>query len=278
LVIFGIMWWTQVHEDPYNVYWGMLDNTLKTSAVTKHITETANGAKLDQYISLNFGTDNAAYARTTLTNANGVVKTESIGTLQNDYVRYTSIQSSSRKSKPDTSKVLGKWAKAGASNTSDNNSAVPFFIQVMLGFEGGNLVPIANLPAADRASLLHRLHTDVIFQPSFNEVQRQNINGRPIYAYPVEIEPVAYVAYQKAFAAALGIKTLDQVDPNSYQNQSTIKVKLLVDARSYQLVGIQYPSSNHTESYVSYGIATKITMPHATISDQKLQSLLSAIK
>lgn len=278
-IIFGIVWWTKVYENPYNVYWGMLRNSMQVTGVTKHTTEQASGTNLDQYVGLNFGVNNQAYARTTLQDANGVVKTESIGTMQDDYVRYTSIGTTAKGAKqPDTKDVLNKWAKTPASNTSDTSASVPFFIQVLLGFEGGNLVPMGNLPPATRDLLIQQLHNNVVFQTSFNDVRRQMVHGRPVYTYSVTVEPVAYVAFEKAFAQAMGIKTLDTIDPNSYQGQTAVKVDLQVDAWSHQLVGITYPGSSHIESYTSYGVSTAIPTPQATISNTQLQSLLSAVQ
>ena len=270
------VWWTQVYENPYNVYWGMLENSLKTTGVTKHVTETANGTNLNQYISLDFGASNLAFARTTLSGISGTVKTESIGTLQSDYVRYTTVKVTGKGKQPSVSKLLNRWAKANVANTSDSSASVPFFVQVMLGFEGGNLVPLANLPADARAKLMKQLHNDVIFQTSFSDVKRQKVEGRQVYTYNVEIEPVAYVAFQKAFAQSVGIKTLDEVDPNSYQGQSAIKVQLLVDARSHQLVGIHYSNAQHNETYSGYGVTADVEVPKATITNQELQTLLSA--
>lgn len=278
-IIFGIVWWTKVYENPYNVYWDMLRNSMQVTGVTKHVSEQANGTNLSQYVGLNFGVNNQAYARTTLQDANGIVKTESIGTMQNDYVRYTSIQTTTKGAKqPDAKNVLNKWAKTPAANTSDTSVSVPFFVQVLLGFEGGNLVPMGNLPPATRDALIQQLHNNVIFQTSFNDVKRQMMHGRPVYSYPVTVEPVAYVAFEKAYAQAMGIKALDTIDPNSYQGQTAVKVVFQVDAWSHQLVGITYPGSSHTESYTSYGVATAIQTPQTTISNTQLQSLLSAVQ
>jgi hypothetical protein len=207
-----------------------------------------------------------------------VVNTETIGTPQNDYVRYTTIDVTGKNAKKlDTSKVLNKWSKTAALNTGSANAAVPFFAQVMLGFEGGNLVPVANLPSASRAQLLQRLHRDVIFQTSFSNVKRQKVAGRAVYTYEVSVQPVAYAAFQKAFAQAIGMKTLDDVDPNAYQNQTAIKVELSVDARSHQLVSVNYPASKHVETYSSYGVPTEVALPGKTISSSQLQGLLSAL-
>ncbi len=281
LAVFGFLWWHVVYENPYNVYWGMLANSLATSSVTKHVTQTSTGTKLDQYIAFNFGADNFAYGHTTLTDATSVVTTESIGTITNDYIRYTNIittQKGASNKKLDFANVLGKWAKANAANTSSQTGSAPFFIQSLVGIDGGNTVPIANLPANQRQDLLKLLHESTVFDTSFTAVQKKMVHGRQVYIYPVSIEPVAYVAFQKAYAALVGIKSLDNVDPNSYQSDAPIKAQFVIDVRSHRLSSVVYPNTNHSETYGSYGVPVRQALPKATISDIELQQLLTGIQ
>lgn len=276
----GFIWYTKVYQSPYNVYWGMLENSLATSSVTKHITQTANGAQLDQYVAFNFGANNQTYAKTILKNSGGTVKTESMGTLNDDYVRYTDIQTAQKDSQGrplQVNALLGKWAKVSTSNTN-NAQAPPFFAQALLGFTGGNLVPMANLSSADRHTLMNQLHQSTVFDTVVQRAEHRKQDGRSVYVYSVNIEPVGYVAFQKAFAHAIGLKTLDDVDPNAYQNQSPIQVKFTVDASSHQLRGITYNTDNHTETYSSYGVYTAVALPQATISAQALQSLIRTLQ
>jgi len=281
LVISAFVWWTQVYENPYNVYWDMFANSLKVSSVTKHVTETSGGTELNQYITLDFGTSNLAYGRTVLKDTASTVTTESIGTLTSDYVRYTGITTSQKDSKGRRlrfASVLDKWAKAPAANTSDQSVSAPFFVQVLLGFSGGNLVPMADLPVQARQSLVQQLHQNVIFNTSFHDVKIQKVGGRTAYVYSVAIEPVAYVAFEKNVATDLGLKALQNVDPNNYEGQPAVHVTFSIDVRSHRLVAIGYPGTNHTETYDSYGVPARVTIPAATISDAKLQSLLGAIQ
>jgi|ERR1035437_2462699 hypothetical protein len=276
LIISGFVWWLKVYENPYNIYWDMLKNSLETTGVTKHVTEESNNTTLDQYIMFNFGTSNLAHARTSLKNSSGTVTTENIGTIQNDYVQYVSVAASSG-NKQDFSKVINKWAMRTVTN--DNTNTDPsFFIQTVVGFDGGNVIPIANLPVESRSVLLDQLHNDVIFNVSFDKVKQQIVHGRPIYNYPVSIELVGYVAFQKAFAKEMGIKALDAVDPNSYQGKDAINVQFLIDGWSHELTGIVYPGVKHTETFNNYGIRTNVTEPKTTISTQALQALFANTK
>lgn len=281
LVIFGFVWWRFVYENPYNVYWGMLGNSLSTSSVTKRVAEQANGTNLNEYVGENFGVNNQAYSLTTIKSTGSTVKTETVGTMTAEFVRYTSINTKQKGKSGGAlnfSNVLNKWAQVPAQNSSDQTAAVPFLIQTILGLENGNVVPIANLTSADRAALIGQLHNNVVFDTSFSNVKKSTLRGRPMYTYEVGVEPVAYVAFEKAFAADMGIKALDSINPNNYQGEQAVKVNLTVDVRSHQLAEISYPGASHQEFYSSWGVPVSVPTPHATISGQALQSLINNIQ
>jgi len=276
LVVAGFVWWIQVYENPYNVWWGMLANSLATSSDTKHIVEDSAATRLDQYVGQEFGVNTLAYGRTTLVSAGNTVTTETIGTTVDDYVRYTAIKSSQKgkNGQPlNFATVLGKWARTPATDSS-----TPFLSQTMLGLGGGNLVPMADLTAPQRQNLLTQLHQSDIFDTSFVNVQKHKLNGRLVYTYAVDVEPVAYVALEKAFAADVGLHALDSFDPNSYQGQPAIKVELSVDVRSHRLAEVSYVGTNHQEFFSGYGVPLGFNVPHASLSAQTLQSRLSQIE
>jgi hypothetical protein len=280
LLISSFVWWTQVYQNPYNVYWDMLASNLATASETKHLVENTNGTHLNQYIAQQFGPNTMAYGQTNLSDANSTVKTESIGTLSTDYIRYTHIQTKQKSKNGKSlsfSNVLGKWAKSPATNVavSSSNSATPFFTQTVLGLGGGNLMPIANLTQEKRQNLMTQLHQNDVFDTSFSNVKKQTVNGRAVYIYTVSVEPVAYVALEKAFAADLGLHTLDNIDPNNYHGQQPIQVDVIVDVRSHHLTEINFNSLQHQEFYSSFGVPIQVATPQASLSSQDLQKLIS---
>jgi len=281
LTFSGWLWWTQVHQNPYNVYWGMLSNSLNTSSVTRHVVRSGNGAQFDQQVTVTYGADSSAHAITTIKQGNGVVETETVSTTENDYVRYNKL-STEQKNKQgktiNTSAVLGKWATAQAVNSSDPRASQALFVQTSLGLLGGNIVPIANLTAEDRNKLLEYLHKNVVFDTSYTDVAKRSQNGRPIYTFTLNIQPVAYAGFQKAFAQVMGFKVLDTLEPNDYQGQKATQIKIDVDAWSHTLVTVDYGNQSVKETYSSYGVNAPVEIPKSTISAQKLQELFGEIK
>jgi hypothetical protein len=280
VIAFGF-WWTKVYQSPYNVYWGMLQNNLSTAGVSKHITQSNNGTNLDQILVSTFGAQNAVHARTTLTTTRNTVQTESISTPDKDSVRYTAITTAqkTKAGKPfDFSSILGKWASNKLTNSSSASAASGLFTQTAIGVMGGNLLPQANLTSGHRKDLLKRLHSEVIFDTSYTDVKKTRQHGRPIYTYTLNIQPVAYVGFEKAFAKYLGIKALDDLDPNQYQGEAAIKVTVSVDAWSHQLAAVDFPNQNHHEVYENYGASVPVGDPQATITGAQLQRLLGKIQ
>lgn len=280
-VVAAGFWWTKVHQSPYNVYWGMLENNLSIAGVTKRITQDSQGTQLDQTLTSTFGVQHTVHAVTTLKSAKSTVKTETISTPAKDSVRYTTIttEQKTKLGKPlDFSPILGKWAANDVENSNDLRATAGLFVQTSLGILGGNLLPQANLQPKDRNDLLKRLHNEVIFDTSYTDIKKTRQNGRPIYTYSVNIQPVAYVGFEKAFAKYLGLKSLDNVDPNKYQGEAAIKVSVSVDAWSHQLVAVDFPSQKHHETYTAYGVAAPVNIPTATITGSELQSLLGKIQ
>jgi len=280
-VVAAAFWWTKVYLGPYNVYWGMLENNFSTAGVSKRITQTSNGTELNQLLVSTFGAQNAVHASTTLKTAKNTVQTETISTPDKDSVRYTDIKTTQKTKlgKPfDFSPILGKWASNKLTNNNSAGTASGLFTQTVLGIMGGNLLPQGNLPAENRKDLLKRLHNEVVFDTSYTDIKKTRQNGRPVYTYTVNIQPVAYVGFEKAFAKSIGLKTLDSVDPNQYQSEAAIKVTVSVDAWSHQLKAIDFPGQNHHETYESYGVSLPVSDPKATITGAQLQSLLGKVQ
>lgn len=279
LLISAFVWWTQVYENPYNVYWDMLANNLATVSDTAHLVDNSNGTRLDQYIGQQFGPNAMAYGQTTLSTATSTVKNESVGTLTADYIRYLSIHTSQKTASGKSfnfSRVLGKWAKTPISNVAASSvSSPPFFSQTELGLGGGNLLPIADLSLAQRQFLISQLHQNDIFSTSFNNIQKGYVNGQPVYTYTVTVEPVAYVTFEKQFAADLGLHTLDNIDPNNYQGQQPIQVKLSVNIHSHHIAEVNFVGTQHQEFYSSFGVPLNVSVPVATMSSQALQKLIT---
>jgi hypothetical protein len=277
LVIFGFSgwaWWHYVQSKPTKVFDRMLSTLLTAQSVTKTISQEENGQKLEQTIQLTLQPKAQVHSENVLDQGQAVITTESIGTLQNDFVRYLDIktdQKNSSGSSFDFSNVLTVWGKSG--DNKEAGEEAQLFNQTVLG-----VVPVANLPLGARQELLRQIRTDKVYTVNYGSVKRSNSNGRPVYTYDVTVEPVAYINMLKTFAHSLGLSQLDQVDASQYTNTPALKFSFDVDVWSAQLTKVTYTGSNRTETYSAYGARAVVNQPKDTITLEELQTRLQSIQ
>src|SRR3990167_11352258 len=92
LLLAAFLWWTKVFNSPQNVFWGMLDNSLSTSSITRYVSENAGDSSTERYMRLQTGSTNAAQSLELTKQGSTIVTKETIGTPTVDYVRYARIQ------------------------------------------------------------------------------------------------------------------------------------------------------------------------------------------
>jgi hypothetical protein len=278
------LWWTQVYLSPHRVFWSMFENGLSTRGVTVQTAQSSNQGSVKQTVQFELGQTNKAHSLTTLTQGATKVRTEIIGTHDADYTRYMSIDTDQKNAagKPiDTSKVVGVWTKSNDTpQTETQSSGHQLLAQAALGVGlpiGSVPVPIGEMPAKARADLLAQIRSLNLYETSFAKVEKRRVDGRLRYTYHVKIQTVPYVRVMKAFGAQIGLHELDKVDPNSYQTADAMQVKLVVDARSRQLLAVEREGAGYTQSYSGYGTPVTATIPAKTINASELQQRLKTL-
>ncbi|MDB5163858.1 MAG: hypothetical protein JWS12_476, partial [Candidatus Saccharibacteria bacterium] len=140
LLVSGWFWWTKVYTSPRNVFLGMLSSSLSTPSVTRHLTEKASGSTQNQYTQINFGGQTFVHVLNTnqqvgQTGQNNSIKTETIGTLRQDFARYVAIESSQKNQagKPlNYASVQQVWGKSEVAKNGQATST-RFLEQATLG-------------------------------------------------------------------------------------------------------------------------------------------------
>jgi hypothetical protein len=271
----GWFWWSHIFESPKAVFWGMFNNSMATSAVTRQVTESGSGQNLKETITLELGKNNIAISNAVLSENNSVVSTETIGTPAVDYTRYTAIKTAVKPAngKPfNFSGIVGIWSKSPTGGlTADPLDHL--FGQSLLG-----IVPIGDLPPSERAGLLNRIKADKVFTANFSQVQYGQVNGRAVDVFQVTVAPVAYARLLTKFALDEGYKNVPELSASNYQGDTPLKVQFAINPASRQLVEINYPGSNHTELYADYGVQPAITVPTHTIPTAALEKKLLTVE
>jgi hypothetical protein len=253
----GWFWWSHIFESPKAVFWGMFNNSMATSAVTRQVTESGSGQNLKETITLELGKNNIAISNAVLSENNSVVSTETIGTPAVDYTRYTAIKTAVKPAngKPfNFSGIVGIWSKSPTGGLTAD--------------------PLDHLFGQS----LHRIKADKVFTANFSQVQYGQVNGRAVDVFQVTVAPVAYARLLTKFALDEGYKNVPELSASNYQGDTPLKVQFAINPASRQLVEINYPGSNHTELYADYGVQPAITVPTHTIPTAALEKKLLTVE
>lgn len=268
--ISALLWWNGVYLSPRRVFDDMLANNLSTRSVTKNITLEASGEQLTQTVQLQLGATNAAFWLVTAKYDGNSVTTESIGTPQADYVRYTKIETSNQEAAKQYRPVLNQWAKSMAST----ETAGGLLQQALLDINYAPVPPVGNVTADSRSQMLEFMREHSIFQPDYGTVRTVVVGDRQAFEYTVLVEQAPYVRLMQSFEKSFGFNTLSDVSATQYQGQPPDKIVMAVDKLSHQLVRVSYERTGYTETFSGYGISSPIQIPSRTITLDTLRQRL----
>lgn len=281
LVVAGSIGWSQSRSQPEDVFWGMLEQSMRTSGVTLEATQDALDSNVRHWQQYSLGGVNQAHSLTTIEQSGSKVTTEVIGTTDRDYTRYADIETDQKgkDGKPiDVSDLEGVWAQSIEGDSK-------LLAQTALGLSspfGALPVPIANLNPEARAEMLELIWNDGVYQIDYSKVETLRENGRKQYVYPVEIQVILYANLMKQFAKKAGLSELDNLDPNSYSGSPPMELKLTVDVRSRHLVSVEFAESSegkpYVQTYSAYDVPANVDIPERAISTIELQNRLQGLQ
>lgn len=275
-VISGWAWWHVVRSNPERTFYSAIDNSLRTTGMSRQVTQESGPQKLQQDAYLSQGAQHVARSTSTIDqtgDVNATIKTESIGTPTTDYVRYVQIDTTQKNAAGqslDFSSLLNIWGKA---EPAQGMTAGDLYNESTLG-----VVPVANLNAKKRESLLKLIRDQNVYQIDNQKIQRAIEGGRPFYTYEVSVKPEAYVTMLKQFASDMKLTHLETIDPSQYKDGEPIVFKIKVDVWSQRFVEIQYQMGSRVEKYGSFGVNRGVTIPETTIPTEELQAKLQSIQ
>ncbi len=271
------VWCYNASFNAERVFWNTIERGLATRSVTIQADQAAEGSTAKETVRYSLGVDNLAHSFTTLTQGGTTVQTEMIGTASATYSRFLDVKTDQTKTDGtpiDFSKLVGIWSEV-------DGVGGQFFAQTLLGVSlpvGGTGVPIGELPAQKRATLMKQIRDDHVYQVAFDKVKKERVNGRMHYTYDVSLQPVAYMALMKHFAQGLGLHDLDQLDPKAYEGQPSLSLQMTIDVNAQQIVRVSDPNRGGSQTYSGYGIPVQVTPPQNAISGAELQQMLSQLQ
>jgi hypothetical protein len=153
----GWAWWHYVRSNPERTFYGMLDNSLKTRGVTRKVIQEGNGQRLEQTVQLSLEPQRAVLGKTHVSQEGLIeasVKTENISTPNEDFVRYTQIETDQKNSQGkqiDFNSLLNTW---GRTDVAIQQQSGELYSESVLG-----LVPVGNLTPQARREVMKLLLT-----------------------------------------------------------------------------------------------------------------------
>jgi hypothetical protein len=270
-------WWTMVLTNPDHVFKRMLATNLSTPSVTKVSTQNDGSQTLAEVTQLTTTPVQQTQGSSTLGQVNDpstVVKTESIGSPTEEYVRYTDIKTGQKNSAGknfDFSSVLGIWGKTTRADVSTGGPQQ--YTQALL-----SVVPSANLPAAQRKTLVNQIIDSGVYDYTSSKVKKRYSGGRLVYTYDISVRPVPYVTMLKIFARDMGLRQLEAIDPAQYANSEPLTFSVDVDVWSGELTKVAYGDSNRVDAYAGYGLTSTADVPTNAISIDELQNRLQQLQ
>lgn len=263
LLFSGWVWWHFTYLNPENVFWGALQNNLQLSGVTKQVSSEEN-AKIEEYAQISLGSVNAVKSVASVTqNDNFKVVTETVGTPNANYTRYTQIKTPQKKKdgQPlDFSKVVNRWGKLELGGQASSK-----FSEVL--YSG---IPVSRLNKQAAQAVLKTMKTEV-YQVDFAKVGKKRQQGRLEYEYKVKIAPASYVAMLKQLDALNNLKQMQQLDPAQYQGSEQIEITVVINAQGRQISRVTYDASGRQENYRAYGARPSWTVPETNLASRDLE-------
>lgn len=275
LVIFGAwLWWQGVYTSKDDVFKAMLSNSLSTRGVTKTITQENEGGSVTQKAQAQYGAQNVVQVKTEINQkseeGDTKVVTNTIATPSENFVRYTEIKTpQDAEKKLDFSALVNQWGKQVK---AEGGASV--FSEATLG-----IVLFGNLPADKRNELLAMMPDDRVYKVDYSTVESQNLDGRSVYKYNVEIQTQKYVELLKKYDEMLGIGFTNDLNPEDYAGAPPVKATMYVDKLSRTLAKLEYQEGARSEIFSAYGIQSDVEIPEQAIGqtelEQKLQNILA---
>lgn len=268
IILICYFWCSQVYLKPQNVFWGMINQDLQTTAVTKTTSQTSSNQNFMQVTDLQFKDKLVAHTTVTIKDKtpgkSSSIITETFGTPTQDYLRYNEIKLTT--SNPSKNAV-GVWA---ATKTSTNQPG-----QILSSALLSSPMIFGYLNANQRADIIRQLHDHNVFNINFAATNtNEKVNGKKAYAYKITINVANYLQVFRALLAMIDQQNLAlQI---GQPNEGTVyKATLLVNPISRQPLRLTPDGSTVSEQYSNFDIAAQLQLPtHVKLSILQLQQRL----
>lgn len=266
-------WYVRVLTNPDRILTGMVDKSLRTSAIDRTISQEQGDTSLNQTTRVSFTPQLLSRSDAILTERTSLgkttIRTESIGTKDTDYVRYTNVEIENPNNQRNFKDVLGLWGKR--QTDLEKGQQASFFDTAMF-----MAVPFGNLNDSQRKAVQDEISRVNLYQ--YKQAKLDFDDGRPTMRYTLALNPQSLVQVLAKYAEVTGVGNKTELDPAQYEGALPISIKLDVDVLSRHIKVIDFGSTGRTETYHTYSGQAQTQIPTQTIGVDELQQRLTKIE
>jgi hypothetical protein len=263
-VLFFWYWYNNSYLNPERTFWSMINHNLQTSYVTRTSSQTAGQQSLQQVTDIQFVPNLMSRSTVTIENTETKEKvtTETIGTPNADFLRYTVLQTENGQ---NYSSVIGKWAVQKGTEQREP--------QILSDSLTGSILFFGNLNKSQREQLIKELQQTKAFKER-TFIGETTKNSRKVFSYDVTVDLAAYAKVYKNYLKMIGQPQLAENIGNQ-QPGSTFKIKLDVNASSRRPASLIADAPNQKETFSNFGPYKPLQTPDTKLTVTELQQLLS---
>ena len=254
--------------DPKQLFDNALNQNLSEKAVTCTVATSKSGTSQTLAVQLDLAGKTNARSVMTITTNGSSVQTEEIVVKAGDYLRYTKVVSNVKNAdgkQPDFSKILNQWIK------TDGKTPSQLFGLTALG---GCVVPLADVSAVDRATLVSGVEKGKVYVTDYGKSTTGDLNGQPTRQYQVTIQPGPYVTYMQAVGKTYGLDNLQSINVNDYNSKTSRQAVFYVNTKTGRLVQIHFADESRVVSFSEYGKVPELKAPTKTITNAQASKLV----
>lgn len=268
LILLGGIWaWYQyLHRSTYGVFWGMIDNNLNVYGVTRRVEQGSETSSIDQKLQMSLGANNVARGLTTVTQSNEtgstIITTETIGTPQNNFARYTDITTTTG---TDVSSVKNVWSKELLIGGDQQNQSI--FAEGIF-----SSIPIALLSQSQRQAVVQYMKDNQVYTVDYSTATVVERAGKQAYEYQVVVNLEGYIGALKMIDAMMNLGQLKTVKPEAYAGAEPAKLTVVASIDGRQLLEVTYDGASRRETYSGYGAQIPVVIPETNLMRSDLET------
>lgn len=271
-LVSSIFWYKDVYMTDERRFWSAVDNSMSTSSVVRTLTSGGTGNQVVQknrfyFTPVDINESMVAFDNRTATASTSVV-TEGINTLDSQYSRYVSFETTDARedgSIPSLDNVLGKWA----GETLEGEEALE---QARLNYvsELVTLVVFGNFTQDVRSDVVNALKDSNAYDVGYTAVTEDIVDGEEVLYYPVSVGLRAYAQQLQDSFKRAGLGEFPPLNPENYSEDSRISAQFTVRKRDNAITSIDF--GDRSETYSNYGVQKNVEIPSPEYTPQELEA------